>query len=67
MNLQHLREHHGELISFMEDKGYSQRYIQNLKLEINRILRKADNNDWNSYADIYKDYLLLPYSDKHLK
>lgn len=67
MDLKHLKEHHGELISFMENKGYSKRYIQNLKLEISRILKKAGNNNWHSYADIYKDYLLLPYSDKHLK
>lgn len=67
MDLQHLMEHRGELISFMEEKGYSTRYIQNLNLEINRILKKAGDNKWESYADIYHDYLLLPYSDKHLK
>lgn len=67
MDLQHLREHRGELISFMEEKGYSTRYIQNLNLEINRILKKADGNKWISYTDIYHDYLLLAYSDKHLK
>lgn len=68
MDLQHLKEHYGELISFMEDKGYSKRYIQNIRLEVNRILKKAGNcNNWNSYADIYNDYLLLPYSEKHLK
>lgn len=68
MDLQHLKEHYGELISFMEDKGYSKRYIQNIRLEVNCILKKAGNcNNWNSYADIYNDYLLLPYSEKHLK
>ena len=67
MDLQHLKEHYGELIFFMEGKGYSKRYIQNIRLEVNRILKKAGNNNWNSYADIYNDYLLLPYSDKHLK
>lgn len=67
MDLQHLKEHQEELFSFMECKGYSKRYIQNLKLEINRILKKAGSNNWYSYADIYNDYLLLQYSDKHLK
>lgn len=67
MDLQHLREHHGELISFMKDRGYSERYIQNLRLEISRILKKDGKNNWNSYADIYNDYLQSLYSDKYLK
>lgn len=40
MDLQHLKEHYGELIFFMEGKGYSKRYIQNIRLEVNRILKK---------------------------
>ena len=57
MNLQNLREHHEELLSFMENNGYSSTYIQRFRDEINRILADADSSRWQSYRDIYLEYL----------
>lgn len=56
MNLQNLKEHHEELLSFMENNGYSSTYIRRFREEINRILAKADSYDWQSYRDVYLDY-----------
>lgn len=62
MDLQNLREHHEELLSFMENNGYSSTYIQRFKDEINRILADADSSLWQSYRDIYLEYLKVPHS-----
>ena len=62
MDLQNLKEHHEELLSFMENNGYSSTYIRRFREEINRILAKADSHDWQSYRDVYLDYLKAPHS-----
>lgn len=67
MNLQNLREHHEELLSFMESNGYSSTYIGRFRDEINRILDNTDNQHWQSYQDIYLDYLKAPHSDDYLR
>lgn len=67
MNLQHLKEHHGELLSFMENNDYSETYIHRFREEIARILREADTNEWQSYNDIYLDYLKSPHSKDYLR
>ena len=46
MDLQNLKEHHEELLSFMENNGYSSTYIRRFREEINRILAKADSDEW---------------------
>ena len=56
MDLQNLREHHEELLSFMENNGYSSTYIQRFRDEINRILADADSSRWQSYRDVYLEY-----------
>lgn len=56
MDLQNLREHHGELLSFMESKGYAEAYIRRFRLAIRRILSEPDQERWLSYTDIYLDY-----------
>ena len=67
MDFQNLREHYEELLSFMESNGYSGTYIQRFKDEINRILDGADSNHWQSYRDIYLDYLKVPHSEHYLR
>lgn len=67
MDLQNLREHHEELLSFMENNGYSSTYIQRFKDEINRILADADSSLWQSYRDIYLEYLKVPHSKDYLR
>ena len=44
MNLQNLKEHHEELLSFMENNGYCGTYIRRFRDEINRILANADSH-----------------------
>ena len=67
MDLQNLKEHHEELLSFMEDNGYCSTYIQRFRNEINRILAGADSSCWQSYQDIYLEYLKLPHSKDYLR
>lgn len=65
MDFKNLREHHEELLSFMEKSGYSSTYIHRFKEEINRILKEADSHNWQSYQDIYLDYLENPHSNDY--
>ena len=67
MDLQNLREHHEELLSFMENNGYSSTYIQRFRDEINRILADADSSRWQSYRDVYLEYLKVPHSKDYLR
>lgn len=67
MDLQNLKEHHEELLSFMENNGYSSTYIRRFREEINRILAKADSHDWQSYRDVYLDYLKASHSKDYLR
>ena len=67
MDLQNLREHHEELLSFMENNGYSSTYIQRFRDEINRILADADSSRWQPYQDIYLEYLKVPHSKDYLR
>lgn len=67
MDLQNLKEHYGELISFMEKNGYSEHYIRLFREEIRHILSHAEGNSWESYRDIYLDYLKSPHSENYLR
>ncbi len=67
MDLQNLREHHEELLSYMENAGYSSTYIRRFREEVNRILAEADSSKWKSYRDIYFDYLKTPHSNDYLR
>ncbi len=67
MDLQNLREHHEGLLFFMENNGYSSTYIQRFRDEINHILADADSSRWQSYRDIYLEYLKVPHSKDYLR
>jgi len=69
MNLQNLRENYPKLLSHMEENSYSRHYIIKIKTEIRRVLAKADEERWVSYADIYRDYAerLKPSSNMRMK
>lgn len=67
MDLQNLKEHCGELVSFMEKNGYSERYVRLFREEIRHILSHAEDNNWKSYRDIYLDYLKYPHSENYLR
>lgn len=67
MDLQNLKAHHEELLSFMENNGYSSTYVHRFREEINRILANADSNCWHSYQDVYLEYLKVPHSKDYLR
>ena len=67
MDLQNLKGHYGELISFMEKNGYSEHYIRLFREEIRHILSHAEGNSWESYRDICLDYLKSPHSENYLR
>jgi len=51
----------------MEENGYSRHYIIKIKSEIKRVLAKADEEGWSSYADIYRDYTDILKSSSSLR
>jgi len=57
MNIQNLRKRYPKLIANMKGGGYSNDYIARVKREIAMILANAEDNDWQSYSDIYRDYV----------
>lgn len=67
MDLQNLKEHHEELLSFMEDNSYSSVYIRPFRDEIKHILSEVDSCGWQSYQDIYLEYLKVPHSEDYLR
>lgn len=67
MDLQNLKEHCRELVSFMEKNGYSEHYVKLFREEIRHILSHAEGNSWKSYRDIYLDYLKSPHSENYLR
>ena len=67
MDLQNLKEHHEELLTFMENNGYSSTYIRRFRDEINRILANTDSHRWQSYQDVYLEYLKVPHSEDYLR
>lgn len=67
MDLQNLKKHREELLSFMEDNGYSITYIRRFRDEIKHILTEADSRGWQSYQDVYLEYLKAPHSEDYLR
>ena len=67
MNMQNLRGNYPKLLSNMADNGYSKDYLHRLNAEINRILSAANSKNWQSYADIYTEYVEAPLSPTRLR
>lgn len=67
MNVQNLRDHYPQLISYMEDHGYSKTYVARFKRELKRILALADSEDWSCYTDVYRDYTNTSHSPDYLR
>jgi site-specific recombinase XerD len=55
MNLTRLQNHHSDLLVYLQEHGYSPRYIQDIKTNINWILQNNENSSWQSYQDAYFD------------
>ena len=56
MNIENLRTTHPKLLSQMKEVGYSDKYIQSFRKEINWILAESEYRDWKDYKDIYRHY-----------
>ncbi|MHB1611864.1 MAG: tyrosine-type recombinase/integrase [Sulfobacillus sp.] len=67
MNVQNLRDHYPQLISYMEDHGYSKTYVARFTRELKRILARADSEDWSCYTDVYRDYTNTSRSPGYLR
>ena len=67
MNFQNLQNHYQDLLSFMESNGYSESYISLFRQEIKRILHNAPFKQWESYQDIYQEYVDRSHSKSYLR
>ena len=66
MNFQNLQNHYQDLLVFLESNGYSETYITRFRKEIKWILRNAPFKQWESYKDIYQEYVDKSYSKHYL-
>lgn len=62
MNVTNLKENYQNLLSFMSEKGYKESTIYSYRKQIQWILANAENRDWESYKDIYQEYVSYGYS-----
>ena len=53
MEVSNLKKRFPELVSHMESEGYSPHYIAMVRTEMNWIIRHAEGNRWESYADVH--------------
>lgn len=65
MNLTKLRNEQIRLIKFLQEGGYSKSHIYKTKAEIKHLLDFGEN--YNSYLDYYKKYVILKYTDSTQK
>jgi len=55
MNLTHLEQQYHNLLSYLNDEGYTQSYIRCIKENIGWILKNRKDRSWTSYIDVYND------------
>ncbi len=67
MDLTNLQGHYRELLSHMEQVGYSDTYIKRFRTEITRILKITDIASLNSYWEIYLKYESASHSKNYLR
>ncbi len=56
MNVENLSNNYPQLLSHMEDSGYSKSYIYSFRREIQWIIAEAGLRNWDCYGDVYRDY-----------
>ena len=67
MDVQNLRDNYSKLIVYMEEYGYSNIYIENVRREIKHILSKAASKNWETYTDVYLEYTKKSSSKQYLR
>lgn len=67
MNVQNLQKNYLQLISYLEDNGYSKRYVARFNRDIQRILHQAELKGWKSYTDAYLAYVKISRSSSYLR
>lgn len=67
MEMENLRDRQDELLSYMENGGYSKDYISKIRREIQRILTGSATKKCASYKQVYMNYLAKPRSSSFLR
>ena len=67
MDFQQLEEKSGELILYLQKNGYSNTIIRNIRTVMEDIFKRANENNWETYRDIYRTYVERGYSDDVLR
>lgn len=67
MNVQNLRTNYPKLIDYMRKEDYSNAYMDSIVREVERIIKLATIREWNSYEDIYYDYMIEKETSGYLK
>ncbi len=67
MDVQNLRDTYPQLITHLEDHGYSATYMVRFTRELKRILARGDSPEWSSYTDVYREYAETPHSPHYLR
>ena len=67
MDFTHLRQNYNDLLSYLANDGYMQRYIHLVELDILWILKYEKSKSWQSYTDIYYDRVSQSTSEQYKK
>ena len=64
---QNLQKNYPQLISYLEDNGYSKRNVARFSRDIQRIVHQAKLKGWKSYTDAYLAYVNMSKSSSYLR
>ena len=67
LDLTYLQAHLNVLLSYMEERGYSEDYIRKTKFIASRIIVFSRTTAWDSYEDIWKWYQNNNHRDGYLR
>jgi len=67
MNVENLRAKHPELLDYLKKEGYCEDYVNQIRRQINHILRGAEEKSWSSYSDVYLEYANKSTSSQYLR
>jgi integrase len=67
MDIKFLSSEFPKLIEYMKAEGYNNNYIMDVRSQIKYIIYNNDSKNWNSYEDIYKEYINPSRSKKYLQ
>jgi integrase len=65
MDFTNLWQRHNDLISYLEDNGYTQNYVKRVRSAIRWILGHDKDRSWQTYTDAYNDRVSQLISEGH--